>query len=334
MSAAADLLDRLAYAGFRAAETLLLALPPRAALGLATPFGLLWWLVDGRRRKRTHANLKAAFPGMSAGERARIARQAFVSMLRVPLESIWMQRMVGTRRSFDERVPVSGDRLALTRRLDSGEPAVLLGAHLGNWELCAQALHVYPAPIKVVTKRTVGGRVFTHLQKTRGGARAVMDRRGALSQSMTALRQGTWVGFVADQNAGRGGEFVPFFDIPASTHAAPVWLALRAGVPLFVGVCLRRPGTYRFDLHVHELSLPGDTGVDPSVVREVLTRAVQQLEAWIRLDPGQYNWLHRRWKDRPRGVEDHPRVPAYDHHRPPPQEATPDSAAPTSPAGG
>lgn len=313
------LLDWFAYALLRLGETLVRSLPPAAAMRLGDACGTVWYLVDGRRRRRAGENLRVAFgEPPNPATRRRLVHATFRSMARVPFESLFMPRMLGSHRRFERRCRLLGDVDRMLEDCDLDRPGVLVTGHLGNWELTGHAIRLYPAPLAVVARPIENKYVNRHVLASRGGRRIVIGRRGALPSILKALRNGTWVGFVADQNAGNQGEFVPFFGLAASTHGAPAWIACREGVALYVGVCLRRPGTLmQFDFHCRRLEHPGGIDATPDDIRELIARSMAQLEAWIRLDPAQYNWLHRRWKDRPKGEVRGPHLPRYDHHRPP-----------------
>jgi KDO2-lipid IV(A) lauroyltransferase len=148
----------------------------------------------------------------------------------------------------------------------------------------------------------------------------VIAKRGAVRESLRWLRGGGWVALLADQDAGARGAFVPFFGLPASTTTIPHVLAVRAGVPLYAGACVRRPGPRPgFDVHlVRVAETPRAPAGDEAerVVRlaEATSRA---LERWVGAHPDQYNWLHRRWKSRPAGEPRRPGIPAYARAAPP-----------------
>ena len=57
----------------------------------------------------------------------------------------------------------------------------------------------------------------------------------------------------------------------------------------------------RFDIHARRV-LDGSVQTrDAQQVEALVARLIAELEAFVRLAPDQYNWLHRRWKSRPYG---------------------------------
>lgn len=309
------LLHALQYAGFLLVELLVRSLSARAAAGLASVGGSAWYLVDRRRRLRATENLRIAFGAtLPPGERARLARGAFTSLLRVALEVLQQPRLLKCARDLDRRVWLHGDWRelhALSR--PGGTGGVLVTGHVGNWELGARILRLYDVPTRAVMRPIDNPLLDAHAVRARGGADSVIRKRGAVRDVLGTVRQGGWVALLADQNAGRGGVFVPFFGLRASTHPLPAVVALRLRLPLFAAACLRRPGVpFGFDIHVRRIDLgPPEDDVTDERVDAAMARVTAVLEGWVRAAPDQYNWVHRRWKSRPPDEAPSALWPAY-----------------------
>jgi KDO2-lipid IV(A) lauroyltransferase len=211
------------------------------------------------------------------------------------------------------RVRLTGDFDRLLADVRAGRGGVLLSAHLGSWEILGARIRRERVPFRAVARRVENARVDARAAAWRGGGGRVIDKHGAVRTALRALRDGEWVGMLSDQNAGRHGVFLPFFGLPASTSPIAALLALRAGVPLYMGVVRRVGPGYAFEAIFHRYE------VDPTADRRLETRRlleayVARLETWVRAWPEQYMWLHRRWKSRPRGEKPGPHLPQY-HRR-------------------
>jgi KDO2-lipid IV(A) lauroyltransferase len=186
---------------------------------------------------------------------------------------------------------------AMRAALTKGNGVVLVSGHLGNHEIGAAALAARGIPLDGVAQRQANPLFDASLiaARERLGFH-VIDRRHATRLGLKSLRRGHVLAFVADQNAGRAGIFVPFFGRLASTHRGAALFAVKAEAPLFLGTSLRKDNGYEVRLHPIEVSREGD--LDDVVYR--LTHAfTQRLEAVVRSAPEQYLWLHRRWRTRP-----------------------------------
>ncbi|MBE8355764.1 lysophospholipid acyltransferase family protein, partial [Leptospira interrogans serovar Pomona] len=110
------------------------------------------------------------------------------------------------------------------------------------------------------------------------------------------LKQGYWVGFGSDQNAGKVGTFVNFFNRPASTYQGPALMAYLTGAKMLLySVLCGENGKVIVrvkDLGCVDKKAFPDRETAVRHYTEVWTRA---LEEGVKLYPEQYFWVHRRW---------------------------------------
>lgn len=287
---------RAELAAFRAIEVVAGVLPARARDVAGSALGAVVGDVARVRRDLVHENLARAFPEQSEAWRDRVARESYRHLGR---EALAMASL-GARSAAEVR-----DRTLYTgwdelkAAVDRGRGVVVVTAHFGNWELAAASVAVRGVAIDGVVQRQRNRLVDREISATRErlGLR-IIDRRRASKLVMPALAAGHVVGFVADQDAGRHGVFVPFFGHPASTHRGAALFALRADAPLFVGVAERRPDG-RYDCRTYEVEVDR-SGPTEQAVQRMTAAFTAALEREIRKAPDQYFWLHRRWRTRPR----------------------------------
>src|SRR5262249_9799120 len=119
--------------------------------------------------------------------------------------------------------------------------ALMLTAHLGNWELLAVAHGLTGVPLSIVVRPLDAPWLdaLAERMRRRSGV-GLIHKRGALRGVLDALRRGRMIGILMDQNAARReGVFVDFFGRPASTSRSIALLALRTRTPI-VPVFVRR----------------------------------------------------------------------------------------------
>ena len=77
-------------------------------------------------------------------------------------------------------------------------------------------------------------------------------------------------------------------------------VALRLGAPVVFAAAIRQPsGLYRMRVEPVPVEETGDRDRDVDAVVAAYTRI---LERFVRRDPEQYFWHHRRWRRQPRGT--------------------------------
>jgi Kdo2-lipid IVA lauroyltransferase/acyltransferase len=119
---------------------------------------------------------------------------------------------------------------------------------------------------------------------------------------LQAMRRGDTVGILMDTNmTPPQGVFVPFFGVPACTASGLARVALRTGAAVLPGFLVWEPAERKYVLRFGEQIPLIQTGDDDGDVLANTTRFTAAIEAFIRLYPDQWLWVHRRWKTRPEG---------------------------------
>src|SRR5580704_12968630 len=130
--------DFAAYVVLRLGVAFMQTLTDRAARGFAASVAWLAYKLDRRHRQVADDNLRHAFPAMSAGERDRVAGGSFRHFATLIVEIARLQRKLHVL-SWRRHVNLVGAE-KIVAMLTSGRPAMIVTAHLGNWELAGFAL--------------------------------------------------------------------------------------------------------------------------------------------------------------------------------------------------
>ncbi len=303
---------RVEYVVFRLLRTSITLLPEGLALGLGSVLGWLAGSVLRFRRRDALDNLQRAFPEKEEGWHRRVANASYrhlgrqlIGVLR--LSAMGAEEIVART----DHEPIEG----LFEAVRAGTGAILITGHYGNWEISGAGVAARGLPVDAVVFRQKNLLVDRELSaiRTRLGMR-VFTKQEAPRAVLRALKEGRLAGLVADQNIRRGGVFVEFFGTPAATARGPALFALRAGVPVFVGVAYALPrdsfwSPQRYLMRCRELC-PVRTSDLEEDVRRLTAAHTWALEDYIREAPEQYFWMHRRWKTRPAEGERIMRRPA------------------------
>jgi len=298
--------DRLEYLLLRLLGFSASLLPRFLALALAWLIGVFFFEFLRIRRGVTISNLRQAFSDESSSWHRRTARAAYVNLAVVSVEMLRAHSLDTGK--VNTLVHLDGETERRLREvLDSSTGAVFVSGHYGTWELLGARIAALGYPSIAIMQDQRNPLMNRELNDMRGElGLEVVERRVAPKRVMKTLREGGLVLIVGDQDAGTGsGIFVDFFSRPASTAGGPARFAVKSGA-VFLGVWIHREKRgYRMGFDELEKmetvsSLPPDADPEERVTR--MTEAYMQwLEERIRVDPGQYLWLHRRWKSRPAG---------------------------------
>lgn len=267
-------------------------LPEGAALALARALAFVAFDILRVRRRLVVANIQRAFPEMSHLERVAIGRASVESFVLTVFELL-----AAKRRDLAGNIRLFGDQ-NLRQALAKGQGVYVLCLHLGNWEATGAAVSRLIAPAHVIVKKVGSETVneFVAELRAHAGFLAIRRRRkmDALLEIKKALGRGDIVGFVMDQS--RPGEpYLPFFGHPArsNTGLATLWRRMpRPVVPVYA--VRRSVGAHDiFCLPELTLAKTGDAKADVVKLTEEFNKT---LETCIRACPGQYFWMHNRWK--------------------------------------
>ena len=298
-----DLIDRLQYFGVRLVSMMLQCWPVNANLRWAKLLGDVMYRVDRKHRERALANLRRSFPDLSDREHQTLARRSMQELFMFFVEMLFTTRLLRidtwaryvTLRNFERVVDM------LVRR-ERG--VIMLTAHYGNFEVLGYLLATLGFPTSSVARPLDNPYLsqFVFGVREKQGQR-IIAKKGATDDVIEVIEAKGAVGFVADQNAGSKGMFVDFFGRKASTYKSIGLLAMQYDVPVVIGYSRRINDQFHFEVGVQDVIYPEDWRDQSDPLRYVTQRYTKGIEDFIRADPGQYWWVHRRWKTRPRGEQ-------------------------------
>lgn len=186
---------------------------------------------------------------------------------------------------------------------EKGQGVLVLTGHLGAWELSSFYHSLMGFPMGLVIRRLDNPLVDAFVNQVRclHGNRVIHKddfARGLIS----AMRAGETVGILMDTNmTPPQGIFVPFFGIQACTASGLAKVALKTGAAVLPGFLLRDGQSSTYVLRFGEqitLVETGDTTADVAANTAMFTETI---ERYVRDNPEQWLWMHRRWKTRPPG---------------------------------
>lgn len=187
----------------------------------------------------------------------------------------------------------------LLRILNAGQGAVLIGAHVGCWEIGSKFFGEYAPRINVVMYDTE----YESIKKTLNRHKAPMryqviaiDKDGleGVLRIKGALDRGEYVCFQGDRYTDEGNTCLrTFLGREARFPAGPFRVASRLKVPVVFYYAVRERGRrYRFDFTPVE-SLPRTKGVDPA--ERLLDLYLTSLERVVRTHPRQWFNFYPFW---------------------------------------
>jgi len=282
-------------------------LPRRTAMRIGISAGSFGYRMLGKLRKVGERNLELAFPDRTSEERARILRSAFQNMGRVmAVVSRFDDLSRENLANLIEYEPEPDFAEAYERTKTEGRGRIILGGHMGNWELQAFTYPLFFEPLTFLARRMDNPLIERMIVgiRTRLGNKQI-DKTNSASPILRTLRSGGTLGVLADVNSHpKEGVFVPFFGIPACTATGIAMLALRANAVIVPMFAIWDNKTGKYFIYHDEIIDPVSTGDRKGDIEKTTALCVAATERVIRAYPEQWIWIHRRWKTRPPGEPD------------------------------
>jgi KDO2-lipid IV(A) lauroyltransferase len=277
----------------------LVNLAARGLIGLALALPYAWrvafvgWLM---RRvigplagygARARENLALVWPDRPEADRAAIAAAALDNAGRTLIENYSTRAFTARAGAIEPQGP---GYAALIDARNAGRPVILVSGHFGNYEAARAALVARGFDIGGLY-RNLSNRYFNaHYVQTMQafGGPVFPQGRAGTAGFVRHLKAGGQLVLLFDQDV-PGAPALPFLGQPARTALSAAELALRLKADLIPFFATRQPDGLSFSV---ELDAPIPHS-DPETMTLEITRA---LERRVLAHPGQWFWIHRRWK--------------------------------------
>lgn len=268
-------------------------LPLSVARIVAVALGRAAYFAVPRVRRTGFSNLDLVYgDSITRREKARRLKQCVDNISIVAAEFSRIRRLRGP--FLDRHMIVKG-----AERLPRDKGAIVIGAHQVNWEWLAPALASKGMKVAEVVRPLADPRLNEYVDKTRrAGGIVTIPKEHAAQEVARHLREGYLVGILVDQSPRENGVPLRFLDKECWGTIGPVVLSRMTGAPIF-GVFMQRGADGRYELEIlPQIELaPGKLS---DTIVENCQRCQDVVASGVERNPGQWLWLHRRWKNQPR----------------------------------
>ncbi len=270
--------------------------PYKLVMAAGWVLGQLYYLLIKKQRERAVAQVMPAL-GLTEPEARRLIRASFVNLARNVLEILYMPKL--NKQNLHEYIEI--DHLErMTDALAEGKGVVVLTGHIGTWEWLSAAFTMNGLPVTAIAKNQPNMQYTLALNDLRKTINVEIFSRGTseLLAAAKALKKGKILGFLADQDAGPNGAFLPFLGKLASTPMGPAVFACKFNAPVLPAFILRQPNG-KHKVVIGEVMRYADTGDTDKDLFDFTAKMTKIMENIIRENPTQWLWFQKRWNTAP-----------------------------------
>lgn len=272
------------------------------ALRIGRFIGRLMFLLAWDRRRVTLENLQLAFGGaMSNAERGRLARRNFEHLGMLAVEFFRIRRW--DQKEIADRLVIEGKKNFDLAWAPGTNGIYYITAHYGSFEILAALSKFLGLRGNLIVTKAPNRFVNERMLFRRGGDESglrILPHKGIVKRVIRGLKNGEMAVVLADQ---RGDDtrpvWVDFFGVKVLANGVFAKFAMNGEAHTFPVVATRLPdGRYlcRFEKEI-PIQVTGDYDQDLAVNSQRFHRV---FEKWLREDPSQGFWMHRKFKRKAR----------------------------------
>jgi KDO2-lipid IV(A) lauroyltransferase len=271
--------------------------PRKILLSIASFLGTIGFYASGRYRNVAFKNLKMTYGNaLSHEEMVQITKTVFRTFSKsFVAEFPWSAS--ASKEVLKQLVHLRPqDRAILDHVLSQNRGMIVTTAHFGNFELLGPRFQADGYKIAVVVRNDQNSALAETINDVRRHSYDVIPRGQAARQVIKKLRAGWVVAMLPDQKS--DDLLLTFFGLPTGTVAGPAVMSLRTGTPIVPLYCVRQPDDTH-EIVVGTPIYPVSTADADSDIRKIMSEVNDSIEDIVRKYPGQWLWLHDRWRNVP-----------------------------------
>lgn len=255
--------------------------------------GLILYYLWRKRRNIAIENVRmACTSGIIKGEPVKIVRKNFEEIGKSVAEMVRI--FFGRGKGIISKVRFRGLE-NLEKAKDKGKGVIFVTGHCGNWELLGIATSSRINPLSVVARKINNPYLNRLVEKIRSRyGNSVIYKKGALKEIIRVLRNNGSVGILMDQAVlPQEGVLVEFLGRPAWTTKMPFLIAKKTGSPILPAFIKNEGKEKVITIYPEVMLLLNNSD---SMIEENMRILNSFIENYIKENPEQWLWMHRRWK--------------------------------------
>lgn len=275
-----------------------LYMPHFLRFNFAKGVAFILYVLDNRRKYDLLANLDFAYDGkLSKEQKKEILKTNYINLVYNSISFFMLS--VSTKARILKSIEIQGKEI-VQDLLNNGEKIAFVTAHFGNWEYTTPAFTcAFSHEIAAVARMTPSKIVNEYLQLVRERFNiTILDKKGAASGLIRALKKCGVVGIVTDQNTNeRDGLLVKFFNKSVRHTPIASLLALKYNAKIVHFIAEYSKDYRKIKITILppiEFNKSGNLQEDLQNLTQIQSTMLEQI---IRQNPKEWLWFHKKFKN-------------------------------------
>lgn len=281
------------YFFYRTGLFIALILPIRISYAIACCLADVFYYISPTDRRTVISNLKIVLNGSVDDELiAGMAKDVFRNFAKYLVDFFRFQKI--DEEYVRKNVSVEG-AINIEDARAKGKGAIMLSAHMGNWELGGAVVSMIGYPISAVVLTHKNKRIndFFTSQRLKGNMKPI-EMGASLKSCYRVLRNNELLALLGDRDFTKNGLAVDFFGKKAMMPKGPAMFSYRLGSPIVPVFLIRDPDdTFRFLIEKPIACAPGLD--EEAAVKELTERCSRVIEAYVKKYPTQWFVFRNIW---------------------------------------
>jgi KDO2-lipid IV(A) lauroyltransferase len=277
------------YYLFILGKIIVLGLPRVISYQIAKVFALGQFYFSKKDRQAVFSNL--TFIVAQKDKRKKIAKKVFINFAYYLTDFFRYSKL---NSKFIKKY-VAFEGLEYVDRLSKkGQGAVLLTAHLGNYELGGAIMSLLGYPLSVVALPHLDLRTnnFFNKQRKRVGIE-VIPTGLAVKKSISALKKGQFLALLGDRDFSHSGKIEKVFLEDVYIPRGPAFFAKKTGAAVVPVFCVRENKYHYRLIFEKELEYNRES---KNAEEEIISKYVSVLEKYLKKYPDQWYLFQKYWQ--------------------------------------
>tara|TARA_Y100001970_G_scaffold24588_1_gene29368 strand:+ start:1952 stop:2791 length:840 start_codon:yes stop_codon:yes gene_type:complete len=259
-------------------------IPRKIILLFGRTLGCLAYYFFPIRRNVALINIKIAFDKETSSFHKRLLKNTYIHFGMILMDFLRTRHF---KADYIKKIIKLENKTSMSLK----NKTILTTGHIGSWEMILPAMSSTENNFSVVTQpqKNNGSNIFFNWVRKYTYVTQI-PKGGNINKMSQALNDNHILGLAIDQNAGKHGIDVPFFNKNVSMPKGPGIFHNKTNAPILVGFCiLLNDLTYK--LTIKEIKIDSKE----EIIYCINKKFNQMLEKEIIGNPEQYFWFHRRF---------------------------------------